>query len=76
MKSLRNRDSTKVKESHKERVRTSMVRMKGETSRSFLTEKRIKQEVVLSPFVFIIVIDSIIKQFKTTKKYKMGYWNL
>ena len=54
-----------------------VVRLNGQTSQQFKMEKGMKQGDCLSPLLFIIFMDQIIKENKgRTRSYKVGNWKM
>lgn len=54
----------------------SMVRVGGEISRKFSVDVGVRQGCILSPLLFIILMDTISKQCKDMKPIKAGMWKM
>ena len=53
-----------------------MVRIKGETTNKFNIEVGVRQGCILSPLLFIILMNSISKQCKGMRAVELGMWKL
>ena len=59
------------------RMTTNYIRTGNETTEEFITTKGLRQGGALSPMLFILFLDNIIKNIKDkTKKVEAGYYNL